>query len=212
MKIFLDFDDAMFNTKDFKEGLINVFCKNGVSKEDFLKTYKDYPTLSGKVLQKYDPYKQIKLLEKNLGINGKKIKSDMDNFLASCEKYLFSDVKFFLKNIDKKNLYLISYGHTGFQDKKIDNCDIKKYFKKVVVTDKLKSEVADRFAALKERFVFVDDRIIQINAMKKKFPNSLNFLIKRKEGRYSDKRTKYVDFEVKNFREILKIIKKIQKC
>lgn len=207
MKIFIDFDDAIFYTKSFKEGLIGVFKKNGVSEKDFSRTYKELPGTVKNGLSKYDPYKQIKFLEKELGINGEKIKSDLDKFLKNCKKYVFKDIEPFLKKIDKKNLYLITFGHTGFQDKKINGCDLKKYFKKVVVTDKIKSGVISRFASNGDVFAFVDDRIEQIDAVKKKFKRCITFFIKRREGRYKDKKTKYVDYEIKNFKEIENILR-----
>lgn len=207
LKIFIDFDDAIFYTKAFKDGLIGVFRKNGVPEKDFLRTYKELPGAAGNGLSKYDPYKQIKFLEKELGVNGKKIKGDLDKFLKNCKNYVFGDIEPFLKKTDKKNLYLITFGHTGFQDKKIEGCGLKKYFKKVVVTDKIKSGVIGRFSSEKEVFAFIDDRIEQVDAVKKKFKECITFFVKRKEGRYKDKKTKYADHEVKNFKEIDKILR-----
>jgi len=206
MKIFLDFDDVLFNTKSFKRGLIGVFKKNGVSKKDFLATYKDYPTITRKGLKKYDPFRQIKLLEKKLGIDGEKTKRDMLKFLESCKKFVFSDVKNFLRHFDKNELFLISYGHTGFQDKKIENCGIAKYFREIVVTDKMKAEIIRRFAGKKEKMIFLDDRTDQIEEVKKNFPQSITFLFKREEGRYNDKRTKSVDYKVRDLKEAFQII------
>jgi FMN phosphatase YigB (HAD superfamily) len=206
MKIFLDFDDVLFNTKAFKKDLIAIFKKNKVSKKDFLATYKDYPTVTKKGLQKYDPFEQIKRLEEKLSVNGVKIKKDLLHFLAKSSDYLFKDVKKFLQEFDKKDLYLVSYGQTGFQDKKIANCDLKKYFRKIIVTDKMKAEVIKRLVGQKEKFVFVDDRVDQVEAVKKKFPQSLTFLMKRKEGRYFDKKNEFVDYEVRNLNEVKKTI------
>jgi FMN phosphatase YigB (HAD superfamily) len=209
LKIFLDFDDVLFNTKAFKGGLINVFKKNGVSEKDFLKTYKDYPTVTRKGLKKYDPFRQIRLLEKKLGIDGAKTERDMLKFLGGGEKFVFPDVKNFLRRFGKKNLFLVSYGHTGFQDKKIENCSLAEYFQKVVVTDKMKAEVIKRLARREEKFFFLDDRADQIEEVKKNFPQSATFLVKRKEGRYNDRRTEHIDYVIKNLKEGLKILKKL---
>lgn len=213
LKIFLDFDDAMFNTKAFKEKFIGVFQKHGVSKEDFDKSYKDYPTVVKRNISKYDPRMQIRVLEKRLGIEGKRLKRDINKFLSGTDKFITSDVLPFLKKFKKKNLFLITYGDAYFQKIKIRNCGIRKYFSKVVVTDKLKAEEITKLAdnVEKETFVFIDDRADQIESVKKKFPYCATFLIKRKEGRYNDKRTKHVDFEVKNLTEAGKIIGDIAK-
>jgi FMN phosphatase YigB (HAD superfamily) len=208
MKIILDFDDVLFNTKAFKRGLISVFKKNGVSEKDFLATYKDYPTLTKKGLLKYDPFRQIKILGERRGINTAKTRRDMLNFLEGCCRHVFKDVAGFLDQFPKNKLFLVSYGHTGFQDKKIEKCGIGKRFKKIMVTDKMKAAAMARFLKREEEIVFIDDRVGQINEVKKYFPNSVTFLLKRKEGRYRDKATNYVNYEVNNLKEILKILKK----
>jgi FMN phosphatase YigB (HAD superfamily) len=208
MKIILDFDDVLFNTKAFKIGLIRVFKKNRVSEKDFLVTYKDYPTLTKKGLLKYDPFQQIKILGERRGINTAKTRRDMLEFLKSCPQYVFREVAEFLGKFLKNKLFLVSYGHTGFQDKKIEKCEIGKYFKKIVVTDKMKVVAMRRFLRKDEKIVFIDDRVSQIDEVKKYFPNSVTFFLKRKEGRYDDKATNYVNYEVNNLKEILKILKK----
>ncbi|MFA5926347.1 MAG: hypothetical protein WC831_05505 [Parcubacteria group bacterium] len=209
LKIFIDFDDAIFYTKAFKEGLIGVFEKNGVSEEDFSRTYRELSKKNKSGIAKRDPYNQIRFLEKELGIDGKKTKSDLDRFLKNSRKYIFKDINPFLKNFSKNNLHIITFGHAKFQAKKIDGCNLKRYFKRIVVTDKIKSEVISRFSSNGDVFVFIDDRIEQIDAVKKKFKKCITFFIKRKEGRYKDKKTKYVDYEVKNFKEIEKILKSL---
>ncbi len=61
----------------------------------------------------------------------------------------------------------------------------------------------------KELFIFIDDRISQINAVKKNFPQAVTFFMKRSSGRFNDKKTKYADYEVKNLTEVKKIIDKL---
>ena len=209
MKIFLDFDDSLFDTKRFVSKLVEIFLKNGVSKNDFFATYRDYPQKTVRGLQKYDPCRQIKYLESSIGVCGEKIKSDLENFVSDTSRYVFRDVDSFFSNFRRNNLYIVSFGHTGFQEKKIKNSGLRKRIRNIAVTDRSKAEIIKRFANGKEKFVFIDDRTDQIRSVKKYFPNSATFLLKRKEGRYNSKKTKAVDFEVKNLTEAKKIIKKI---
>ncbi|MFA5871994.1 MAG: HAD family hydrolase [Parcubacteria group bacterium] len=209
MKIILDFDDVLFNTKAFKRDLINVFKKNGVSEKDFLATYKDYPVITKKGILKYDPFWQIKILGERRGIDVVKTRQDMLEFLNNCPQYVFRDATGFLKKFSKNKLYLVSYGHTGFQDKKIEQSGLGGFFGKIVVTDKMKAAVMRRFIRKGKDMVFIDDRVDQINAVKKYFPNSLTFLLKRKERRYDDKKTKYVDYEIKCLKDAVKIINSV---
>ena len=41
MKIFIDFDDVLFNTKDFIRDIKIVFRRHGVSEDVFSETYKN---------------------------------------------------------------------------------------------------------------------------------------------------------------------------
>lgn len=208
LKIFIDFDDAMFNTKSFIKELIKVFNKHGVSEKKFRETYKAYKTVVRKGLKLYDPKKQINLLEKLYGINGKQLEKDVYNFLYDTSAFILKDVEPFLKKLKKKNLYLISYGD-NFSKKKIGATGLTKYFTKIKVTDKLKShEIGIIFGKDKRTpFVFIDDRIDQIDAVKKRFPQSITFFVKRRIGRYNDMKSHHADHQVKNFKEIEKILR-----
>ena len=209
MKIFLDFDDSLFHTKKFRGELVKIFLKNGVPRKKFFDTYYDYPKKTSSGLKKYNPNWQIRLLEKSLNINSVKIKKDLRGFIRNTKKFVFPDVKNFLESFKRKNLYLISYGYTDFQREKIKNCGLFEKFYRVVIADDNKNVIVRRFVEEKEIFAFIDDRIENINCVKKHFPNSATFLLKRKEGRYNDKKTKAVDFEVKNLKEAGKIMEKI---
>jgi FMN phosphatase YigB (HAD superfamily) len=211
-KIFVDFDDSLFNTKKFRDNLIKVFLKNGVTKKDFFATYYDYPEKTVKGLKKYDPKRQIMMLKRKLGIDDIKLKNNLTEFIKDTKKYVFSDIRDFLKGIKKKNLFIISYGYTDFQYKKIKNSGLYAKFEKIIITDNDKNKTIQKFVKKGETFIFIDDRIENINLVKKYFPASTTFLLKRKEGRYNDKKTKAVDFEIKNLKQAKNIIKnKIEK-
>jgi FMN phosphatase YigB (HAD superfamily) len=215
MKIFLDFDDSLFFTKKFRDELVKLFLTSGVSKKDFLRTYYDYPEKTKKGLKKYDPYRQVELLEKTAGADRKKILKNLKKLLGNSGRFVFQDVQVFLSGFKKSRLVIVSYGHTGFQEEKIRKCGLAKMVGRVVVTDKDKAEAIKRLVGKREKFVFIDDRIDQIEPMKGNFPKSVVFLLKRKEGRYNDfdnRKTKNVDFEVKNLKEAKKIIERIFLC
>jgi FMN phosphatase YigB (HAD superfamily) len=208
MKILIDFDDALFFTKAFKEDFIKIFKKFGVSDEQFHKSYKAYKTIKHKNISQYDPAKQIKILEDEAGIDGKALSKSLDNFLANTSRFVFKDVSPFLKSTKKENLYLISFGSARFQKMKMKGTKIMKYFKKVRVTDKLKSEAISGLLGKNKNveFVFIDDRIDQIEPVKKAYPRCVTVLLRRKEGRYQHKKNGSADFEVKNLSEVNKIL------
>lgn len=212
MKIFIDFDDVIFNTGKFKKELTKVFLNNGIAKDVFEKYYYDYPVRqkNGK-LKKYDPLKHIERIKKNMKIPAADLKKALDKFTGDTKKYVFRDAEIFLKSFNKNDLYLVSYARTKFQENKIKNSGISKYFKKMVIIDELKSSAIKEFfrkdkIKKEEGLYFLDDRVEQIESVKKKYPFIVTILVKRKEGRYSDEKNKYCDFEVKNLEEVKEII------
>jgi FMN phosphatase YigB (HAD superfamily) len=213
MKIFIDFDDSLFNTKKFVSELIKVFANCGVSQENFFKNYYDYPKKTSKGLRKYDPIQQISFLSKKKGVDGKKLKRDIKRLVLDASEFVFDDTINFLKCFKRNSLILLSFAKTNFQCDKIKYSGLTDYFSKVIVSDKIKAkEVAKAIGNKKSLIFFIDDRTDQIGPVKDIFPSSVTFLLKRKEGRYNNKKTKSVDFEVKNLKEAKKIIKnKIEK-
>jgi FMN phosphatase YigB (HAD superfamily) len=207
-KIFIDFDDTLFNTAALKKSLVEIFKANGVSKSDFFSSYTDYPTVMRGSLKKYDPYKQIEVLHKKLGIKKTKIKSDLEKMVRSSRKFVFRDAHPFLKNFEREDLFLVSFAKTDFQCRKIENSGLREEFSKVIVSDKPKAEIIGKIVGNKKtKIIFIDDRIDQIDAVKKKFSGSATFLMARRNGRFKERESKFVDFEVKNLKEAERIIR-----
>jgi len=64
MKIFIDFDDTIFNTARFKTELENIFFRFGITPEEFEATYLNYPQKKETGLRTYSLKNQIEKLEK----------------------------------------------------------------------------------------------------------------------------------------------------
>jgi hypothetical protein len=78
----------------------------------------------------------------------------------------------------------------------------------VTVSDKPKAEIIGKIVGNKKtKIIFIDDRIDQIDAVKKKFPSSITFLMARRSGRFKERGSKFIDFEVKNLKEAERIMK-----
>lgn len=206
-KIFLDFDDVIFNTREFVVDYKKIFHSLGISEDLFKKYYYGYPVKKSGKIMKYNPYEHLKRIEKNFNINTKELKKEIDGFVKDTARYIFSDVHDFLESFSKKELFLLSYGETKFQNLKIGNSGIIKYFSRIIVGDKLKSEMIRGFIKNGEECYLLEDRVEQITDVEKKFPFVKTILLKRKEGRYDDKKNEYCEFEAKNLAEVLKIIK-----
>jgi hypothetical protein len=159
-------------------------------------------------LVKYDPYKHLKALEEKEGKSVREIRKEVNKFIKDTSKYVFSDVKVFLESFPKKSLLLLSYGTTKFQNLKIYNSGLAQYFSEIIVGDKLKSEMIKKFIKKGGEYYFLEDRVAQITDVEKSFPFVKTFLMKRKEGRYKDRKNKYCEFTAKSLVEVKKIINK----
>ncbi|PIP28196.1 MAG: hypothetical protein COX29_02535 [Candidatus Moranbacteria bacterium CG23_combo_of_CG06-09_8_20_14_all_35_22] len=210
MKIFLDFDDVLFNTKKFIQDEIDIFRKYGISEEIFKKHYYQYgKNKKGKIIKKYNLKKQLQGIKKELNINIDNIENELRIFLSIVSRYIFSDTVLFLKQFERKELFLISYSKTEFQKLKIKNSGLANYFEKIKITNGNKEEEMLKFIGKnkKEELFFIDDRVDYILKVKKKIPQIKTILLKRKEGRYDNEKNKYCDFVAKNLKQALKIIK-----
>ena len=114
-----------------------------------------------------------------------------------------------MKNFKKEELYLVSYSQTDFQKEKIKRSGITKFFHKVIITDRKKSqEIKKILKNKKEEAFFIDDWNTQIDEVKKELPGVMTIFLKRKLGRYLKEKSQRCDFEAKNLREVWKIINK----
>jgi len=219
MKIFIDFDDVLFNTKAFTEDIKKIFSKAGISEELFYETYRDRNDNSKKMdghFLTYNPSLHFRKIKDKLDINTKMLESDFCALTENTKKYIFSDVPAFLKAFEKKDLFILSFGTNEFQEKKIKNSGISDYFSKIIIVSHgLKShaikEIIEKKSIKKDEPVyFLDDRVKFLEEVKVKFPDVITILVKRPEGRYQDtKKEQHCDFEAHSLKEVRKIIEKL---
>jgi len=148
MVTIFDLDYTIFNTKRFKENLAEIFR---MSTKDFNRSY--WENFKAKGIN-YKLEKHLQILEDEEKINhrkAEKIREEFSGLLKEIDKYIFPEVekvvKFFKHRGDK--LVLASFGDLGWQELKINNLAVKKYFNQIVLEegDKSKNEF---FQSLKE--------------------------------------------------------------
>ncbi|HOW60822.1 MAG TPA: hypothetical protein P5548_03555 [Candidatus Moranbacteria bacterium] len=212
MKVFIDFDDVLFNTKKFIEDIEVIFQKHGISKNIFYETYQSEDKISktnyGNMFS-YSPSLQFKKIKKKIKIDTKQLEKDFNVLVKNTKKYIFKDVDKFLNKMGKKDIFILSFGTNNFQKEKIKNSGIEKYFNKIIVVAYAEKSraIGKIIGKSRESFYFIDDRVSFLEEVKNKYHFSKTFLIRRKEGRYGDKKNKYCDFSANNLRTVLKIIK-----
>lgn len=211
MKIILDFDDVIFNTRKFSRDYRKVFFNHGISGKIFSETYRGQVPSKKRI---YDFQKHIEAISVRHPIDMSGFKKEIGAFLKTAAVYVFPDAFAFFDKFGKKNLFLVSFGTKEFQGAKIDNAKISRYFAKTVVSDKPKSfgvamALKNSGIQKKEKIFFFDDRAELIEEVKKKYPGIFTVLMRRKEGRYNDKKSKYCDFKAKNLKEAARLIENL---
>jgi FMN phosphatase YigB (HAD superfamily) len=204
MKIFIDFDDVILNTKLFKKSLVKIFSENGVPKKDFEESYR---LIFKNQKTTYTSLKHIGFFAKNKKIDSQKISFHIEKLLKNLRPYVFNDVKIFLKHFPKNNLYLLSYGDLKFQKQKIKAVGVSKYFKRVIVTNDNKLKIIKKIARKDkfkkgERIIFIDDKPSHIKEVKQ--GGIITFQIIRPYLRFP----RTADFNVRNLKEIENILLK----
>ncbi len=212
MKIFIDFDDVIFNTKEFGAEMRKFFQLNGVHEELIDKYY--YASNCNEKYKLFDPWAMLDRIEQHESLSMKEVRTRFSNHLVDLSPFVFPDVEKFLKFVGRKNTYLISFGLPIFQNKKITASGVHKLVNGCVVTRSSKAEaIRGVMAQMKidsaEQIIFIDDRIEQIGDIKKAFPDSITFFLSRKEGRYCDKKNKDCDYEISELQEAEKIISEL---
>lgn len=211
MKIFIDFDDVILNTKNFSMDLINFFEYQGVSPEVFKKHY--YDPADKNMIKLFNPEGLFFRLEKYEKIKTDKLRENFAQHILDLSSFVFSDVQDFLNFAGKENVYLISFGLPIYQNQKIVACGVNKLVSGCIVTQGSKVEAIQQVMekmkiAPEEEIIFIDDRVEQVQDIKKAFPGAHTFLLCRKEGRYCDEKNEYCDFEIHNLKEAQEIISK----
>jgi FMN phosphatase YigB (HAD superfamily) len=212
MKIFIDFDDVIFNTKKYKNDFERLFEKHGISR-DLLKKYYADPDDQFKA-KTFNPWRQIERISKESNFDKGGLLIDIDNFIQDLSAYIFPDVFDFTLQFGAENLLVVSFGDGEFQAKKITGSGIRAQIKNIIVTQDLKSIAIEKIIEKEninpeEKMFFIDDRAGQIENVKKIFPEMNTFLLNRKEGRYGDEKNKYCDWEIHDLLEAQEIIKKL---
>jgi len=177
--------------------------------EEYESSY--YDSNDKRSIKVHDMEDQVQRLKEKHFFSEEALRKSLDDFMQDSSGYIFKDVILFANSHKNDRLCVLSFGDKIFQEKKIKSSKIQNYISDIVITNKTKAEaLVDVFkeenVLLKEKMIFLDDRIEQISGVKKKFPDVITILIKRPKGRYSDEKNKYCDFEAHDLGEVEKII------
>jgi len=185
MIIIFDLDYTLLDAKKLKQGLAKAL---GLTAREFEKSYLEH-------------FKNKKInynFEKHLQILDKKHTPQIDKFFKNLDQYLFPQSLNILKKLKTNNkLILLSFGNKNWQKQKINNLNIKKYFDKIILTDKSKAEILKQLQGTKDKILIINDNARETLEMQKTLKNAKVFLVK---GVYANNCEH--DLEVKNLAEL----------
>lgn len=189
--IYIDFDRTLFDTDAFLKDLEKILEKDNIS----LQLFNEYKV---KQHNGFNPYEILDDLKKDYSFN-QDIYNKIDNLIRNDYKYLYQDSIPFLSRLSKNHsLVLLTKGNELFQLKKIQACNILKYFNNIIVTNKHKGELNFYY----DESIFIDDNPSEIESILSKKPK-LVIRIKREQALYNDIEIKDKVVEVTSLEEIL---------
>jgi len=207
MKIILDFDDTIFNTHQLMREFLEIVKKFNFTEEEFFGAYQECK----KIVGDFDPKTIIRLLDEIRSFDRIRAEQEVSLMLKDLRDFIYPDFFNFANNFHKKDLILLSFGTTGTQKIKIDNSKIAKFFEEIIITSRDKAEdvkpIFEKYK--KEKIFFIDDKTVQVDNIKSKFPEIITMKIKRPQGVDITTDSRLTDYTIKNLDEAKKIINKL---
>lgn len=209
MKIYLDFDDTIFDTESFVQELIRIFRMAGFSEKDFYDNYEKAKEKAGGL--DLDGIFNLFIQQGDFDI--RKTRRMMDNIFANADVFVHDDFFDFAREFPKEDLAMLSYGATLSQREKIENSKIVAHFREIIITDRGKEEsfpdIVRKYP--REEIFFVEDKADQIDRVKVVAPFVTAMKMERPGGRHREARSSSADYVVHDFYEAAKIIRECEK-
>lgn len=177
MIIIFDLDHTLLNAEKIKLALSRILK---MSRKDFSSSYHK---LFGQKSDLYNPFIHLDLLIQTGKVDARcanSYKQRIRELLARLDSFLVPGVENLLKELKSNGhfLILISHGNVVWQNRKIKNLKIKKYFRKIIVTNENKADSFKFLKNKKEEILIVNDNARENEEILKFLPKAQAVLIK----------------------------------
>ncbi len=205
---FVDFDDVLFNTRDFMADLIAACAPFGIGEGEWREAYR---ARTGDIPGVHKPFtieRFAEVLGNRTGVPAAQLADAMRaRAMDDLPRYVFADSVPFLRAVGRNHAMVLTYGDTEFQMTRVRDSGIAREVADVFVTQSQKVEViADYLAAYPDvapaDIVYLDDRATYFGPVKERLPDVHTVLVARPERRYADAPTDACDTVVESLEEV----------
>lgn len=196
MKVIFDLDYTLMDTVQLHSKLAEIF-----DKENYREDYQFFFRSKG---ISFDGEKYLAILKELGRIDGareKELKSKLAELMENMDDFLKPDAESVLKHFikDGHELILITFGNKEWQEKKVKNLSIKKYFSEIIFEeeDKSKSEYLRSLGEGNEKILIINDNLDEAVAMQKILGDKAELRLVKREDK------KEAEPHIKNLRELL---------
>ena len=157
MKVIFDFDDVIFDARQFKEVIFRSFEKRG---------YENIRTAYEAVRKQSTPF-SLKgfITQATFDSSLENVESMYDEIMSTCPHMLNQQVVLLMKSLGKENCYIVTNGDTEFQLEKIHRSLGHSLVEEIVIVSGTKADEIKKFCHKhqEEEVIFVDDKELFIN-------------------------------------------------
>jgi len=177
-KLFIDFDNTLYDTRFLKNNLFEVLENKGFSKAEVLATYEKASSNYN-----YSPKSHLGELLKVRNFNSKATEAIIESLYLDAQEHLFKDTIDFLKSLDrtKFEVDLLTLGNSEFQKRKVEASGIDGYFDRIYYCEDQKWIFLKTLVKKDEKFFVIDDRNDALYKICEEFKNCIPLEINRTE-------------------------------
>ena len=203
----IDFDDTLFDTQAFKEARLQAMLGLGIDEKLFWETYYEARNNTEGIFT-YSDSLHAAVLSK-YGFDEKEVLQFLHEITARAKYFLLPGaIEFlsFLRN-SGQTIILLSLGDPGYQEIKVKQTEIDKFFDRIFMIDATKEDILQEIFSKEnqEETIFINDKVEETLNLKEKF-SKMKIILRQNPaiplGRYQESNLPYF----KTLKEIEKYI------
>lgn len=157
MKVIFDFDDVIFNTKQFKDSMFQTLAAAG---------YLEAPLKYTDIRKQGGVFSLRSFIAKVIADSSEEnVETLYSEIMNHCKECVNKEVYTLMEKLGKENCYIVTHGDQEFQEEKIKKSIREGLVQQAIVVKGSKAEaikeICDRYA--QEEVIFVDDKLLFLN-------------------------------------------------